>query len=179
MSKEGCLLALSLDERPPPNVHTFAGYVLNVTSQRWLTRDDFDFSSFDVSCGYSPTVCCRRKQRGNQRFVRFVDADPTLPHSQGREVGHLWWHIVTVIVPSNLRSAKRSGDQGFVFVSGGTNTGSGIPSEDGQDVSVVSYIAMETGSIGSVVNQVNNQPIVFSSDPDRRRKSEDAVIAWT
>lgn len=91
----------------------------------------------------------------------------------------MWWHIVTVIVPSNLRSAKRSGDQGFVFVSGGTNTGSGIPSEDGQDVSVVSYIAMETGSIGSVVNQVNNQPIVFSSDPDRRRKSEDAVIAWT
>lgn len=128
----------------PRELRTWEGYVLNVTSQKWLEPEDFDFSSFG-----------------------------------GRPVGHIWWHIVVVIIPDNLRNADQGAEKGFLWLTGGKNDGSGIPSQDSQDVIVTADVAMATGTIGAAVLQIPNQPVAFTSDPDTRRRSEDAAIAWT
>jgi len=43
---------------------------------------------------------------------------------------------------------------------------------------VVSEVGWTTGTIGIVVYQLPNCPIVYPSDPSQKKRTEDAVIAW-
>ena len=131
----------------PANRKTWVGYVLNVTSQKWLTPQDFNFEPFG-----------------------------------GVPRGHIWWHILVVVVPSNRRSSTAGGDLSFMYMTGGTNapgpTG-GVPDASSEDVTVVASTAMATGCIGATLLQTPNQHMVFAADPLQKSRSEDAVIAFT
>ena len=128
----------------PKNKVSWTGYVINVTSQKWLTPQDFNFTPFG-----------------------------------GRQQGHIWWHILVVVVPSNRRPGT---DQSFMYMTGGNNgpdATSGVPKASDEDMLVVSDVAMNTGIVGAALFQVPNQHVVFADDPIQKSREEDAVIAFT
>ena len=93
-----------------------------------------------------------------------------------KPVGHIWWHILVIIVPSTLRDSNGTA---FLYMTGGNNDGNPIPDAGSEDIKVTAYVALETGSIGAALFQVPNQHIVFAADPLKKHRSEDAVIAFT
>lgn len=111
----------------------WTGYVLNMTSQKWLTK-----------------------------------AESSRP---------IWWHILVVIVPDNL--ASEHNDTAAVWITGGNNEGNPIPSADDEDILVASELAVGAQMVVASLFQIPNQHIVFPSDPTQKRRSEDAIIAFT
>ena len=92
----------------PKNKVSWTGYVINVTSQKWLTPQDFNFTPFG-----------------------------------GRQQGHIWWHIMVVVVPSNRRPGS---DQSFLYMTGGNNgpeSTSGVPKASDEDMLVISDCFLE------------------------------------
>jgi len=99
----------------------------------------------------------------------------------GRQIGHVWFHTLVVVVPSNLRNPYPTNLEGLLYMTGGNNDGAKqtIPAAKDEDVMVVSSLAMQTGTIGAALFQVPNQHLVFADDPKQQHRSEDAVIAFT
>jgi len=64
----------------------------------------------------------------------------------------------------------------FLYITGGSNANFANPPTDIDQI--ISEFAVNSGTIGAVLNQIPNQPIYFAGDPDRGR-SEDAMIAYT
>jgi len=112
------------------------GYLLNVTSQKWLTPADF--------------------------------AGP---------YGHVWTHQVLVIIPEVLNYP----DAAAMWITGNDNDGTpnSAPDPTDEDVLVCASLAVTVGTVCSVLWQIPNAPIVFTSDPERKGRSEDAAVAWT
>jgi len=113
----------------------WTGYVLNLTSQAWLTPGDF--------------------------------VGP---------IGHIWTHQLVVVVPDDGPLAFP--DAAALWITGNDN-GAGVPSADDEDILVCASLATTVGIVCSVLYQIPNAPIVFSADPAREGRSEDALIAWT
>ncbi|KAH9499586.1 hypothetical protein Btru_074203 [Bulinus truncatus] len=87
----------------------------------------------------------------------------------------LWWHFVTVIIPSQLNYT----DTAFMYIDGGDNNNNYIPSMKDESISGFTTISVTTGAICAVINQIPNQPTVFNDDPSRKQRYEDSIIAWT
>lgn len=118
------------------------GYVLNVTSQKWLTPEDFDFTPWG-----------------------------------GKPIGHVWWHIVVVIVPDHLRDTF---DTGFLWITGGNNDDADpVPKSTDEEILAMSVVAVRTGIPCAYLGQVPNQHIVFAADQEKAHREEDATIAFT
>jgi len=148
-----CAFATPLDDyvnKPDPNYSWtdtgyrtggkgWSGYVLNMTSQAWLTSGDW---SFEPGKGTSP----------------------------------LWWHYMLVVVPDKIYYP----DVGFIYITGGGNNPNDIPKNDSEDAFVVATVAINTGCVGAALFQIPNQPLYFTDEqPQPKRRSEDAMIAWT
>eukprot|EP00633_Aureoumbra_lagunensis_P009027 CAMPEP_0197321060 /NCGR_PEP_ID=MMETSP0891-20130614/63017_1 /TAXON_ID=44058 ORGANISM="Aureoumbra lagunensis, Strain CCMP1510" /NCGR_SAMPLE_ID=MMETSP0891 /ASSEMBLY_ACC=CAM_ASM_000534 /LENGTH=440 /DNA_ID=CAMNT_0042812729 /DNA_START=288 /DNA_END=1610 /DNA_ORIENTATION=- len=65
----------------------------------------------------------------------------------------------------------------FLYLTGNCNFET-LPDKKQEDLELVSLVSARTGLIGVVVYQIPNCPIVYSSDPSVKLRSEDAVIAW-
>lgn len=113
----------------------WTGYVLNMTSQVWLTPADF--------------------------------VGP---------IGHVWTHQLVVIVPDD---APRFPDAAALWITGNGNDSPGVPSASDEDILVCASLAVTIGTVCSVLYQIPNAPVVFSADPSRAARSEDALVAWT
>ena len=112
------------------------GFLLNMTSQRWLTPADF----------IGP-------------------------------VGHVWTHQLLVVVPDGVVDYP---DAAALWITGGGNDGPpSPPSPDDEDVLVCASLAVTVGTVCSVLYQIPNSPIVFAADPERKSRSEDALVAFT
>ena len=114
----------------------WTGYLLNVTSQAWLTPADF--------------------------------AGP---------YGHIWTHSVLVVVPDKIVYP----DAASVWITGNGNDGApnSLPSASDEDVLVCASLAVTVGQVCAVLYQIPNAPIVFTADPLRKERSEDAAVAFT
>ena len=66
-----------------------------------------------------------------------------------------------------------------VWITGNGNDNPGNPQVDDEDVLVCAVLAVDTGTPCAVLWQVPNAPIVFSSDPSKQGRSEDAAVSWT
>ncbi|EGD73818.1 AprA [Salpingoeca rosetta] len=108
----------------------YTGYVLNMTSQQWLSEKEVSQS--------------------------------------------IWWHYIAVVVPDELNYHKRA----FMYITGGSNTGS-VPDGGGEDILLCAAVAVTTGSACSVLFQVPNEPIYFKAEQPPKRRTEDAIIAYT
>ena len=91
----------------------------------------------------------------------------------------LWKHWVTLIVPPNLTN-----NTALLMVSGGGNTSA----QDGQPVpssmdETLAQVALATGSVVVVLNQVPSESIKFTDEFDDRYledgRSEDEIISYT
>jgi len=88
--------------------------------------------------------------------------------------GALWTHQVAVIVPKNLRLKNVS----FIYVTGGCNENPKPPKIIDGEFMLMDEIAWNVGQITVYVNQIPNCHIIYPSDPSKKRRSEDAMIAW-
>ena len=113
---------------------SWKGYVLNVTSQRWLT--DADFS-------------------------------PDSPS------GSIWWHMMVVIVPNEIKYKNNA----TMWVTGGGM--GGPPSKDSEDIVLAASLAMGMGVITGSLFQIPNEHTIFAEDPKQQSRTEDAIIAYT
>jgi PhoPQ-activated pathogenicity-related protein len=113
----------------------WVGYLLNVTSQKWLTPADF----------LSP-------------------------------IGHVWTHSVLVVIPNQTKYT----DAAALWITGNDNgTPDDLPSNTDEDVLVCASLAVQTGTVCSVLYQIPNAPIVYAADPLRKPRGEDASVAFT
>lgn len=112
------------------NTVSYTGYMLNVTSQQWLTPEDTTRS--------------------------------------------IWWHILCVIVPDNVKYTHNAS----LWVTGWSN-GDTLPKNTDEDIVVSAALAMSTGTITGAFFQVPNEKMIFSGDPTGKNRGEDAIIAYT
>jgi PhoPQ-activated pathogenicity-related protein len=88
----------------------------------------------------------------------------------------VWWHIMGIAIPHDIRFS----DAGFLFINGGSNRESTeVPPKDDIANVGIALLANDTGTCGAYINQVPNQPVVFTNDPSQSSRSEDSIIAWT
>ena len=115
----------------------WTGYVLNFTSQTWLTPADSD------------------------RYV--------------------WQHIMVVIVPDNFDPTNNTTNTfGSMYMTGNCKTApANLPGANDEDLLVAAYLATHTGSIASTLFQIPACPITFATDPIKKARTEDAIIAFT
>jgi PhoPQ-activated pathogenicity-related protein len=85
----------------------------------------------------------------------------------------VWTHWLTVCVPNKILYKTA-----FLYINGGSNVG-GQPREPSQVDSIVEILCGTNQVIVSELQQIPNQPIVFSADPQHKKRSEDAFIAFT
>lgn len=84
----------------------------------------------------------------------------------------LWRHWLTVIVPDKVTT-----DIGLVVVAGGSNDGS-PPTGDKDAVVFGAQLAVLSGSVVTVLEQVPNQPLSFADEPFPHREDEIVAYSW-
>lgn len=103
----------------------------------------------------------------SQQWLTYDDVDRSI-----------WFHYLVVIVPSNLDTEAYK-HNASLYVTGGTNTGAPPSSPTDEDLLVAATLAMNTGTITGTLFQVPNEHMVFTSDPEQKSRTEDAIIAFT
>ena len=88
--------------------------------------------------------------------------------------GALWTHQVAVIVPHELKHPELA----ITYLTGNCNEDPKPPANDDEELLLISDIAAQTGIIGVLVWQLPNCHIIYPSDPSKKHRSEDAMIAW-
>ena len=89
--------------------------------------------------------------------------------------GALWTHQVAVAIPDKPRGSGTA----VALLTGGCNEGPPKPPDQHDEyLLIAATVADMTGLIAIVVYQIPNCHIVYPSDPERKGRSEDAMIAW-
>ena len=114
---------------------------------------------------------------GGQAHVLNVTSQRWLESSKASGPnGELWTHQVVVIIP---KGGAKPGNINVAYLTGGCNENANVvPKKTDEDILVADELTRSTGSIGIVVFQIPNCPIVFPSDPTAKRRTEDAVLAY-
>ena len=86
----------------------------------------------------------------------------------------IWFHDLVINIPDKVGTE----DFAALYIGSGHN-GDSIPTEKDQEVEMTLMLALSTGLITAVLKQIPNQPITFSEDPIKKRRTEDAMIAYT
>jgi len=89
------------------------------------------------------------------------------------ENGNVWSHQVIVVVPKTLSIKNVS----TVVLNGGC-IGDSYPDKKDEYTELADRIASQTESIAVVVNQIPNCKVIFPSDPEKKPREEDALLAW-
>ncbi len=91
--------------------------------------------------------------------------------------GHIWTHQVLVIVPTKVTYT----DAAALYITGNGNdqAPNKLPDATDEDVLVCASLATAVGQVCSVLWQIPNAPIVYTADPLRKGRSEDASVAFT
>ena len=113
---------------------------------------------------------------GGEAMVLNVTSQQWLDTSRaaGPSGGAIWTHQVVVVVPKTVQFRNVS----FAYVTGGCNDNPSVPKPTDEDLLVVDEVTWATGGIGIVIYQVPNCPIIYPSDPSKKKRTEDAMIAW-
>ena len=70
----------------------------------------------------------------------------------------VWTHWLAMIVPAGMTK-----ETGMLIIAGGSNTP--IPDLDSDEVAVGAQIAINSGTVVSVIGQIPNQPLFFMDEP--------------
>lgn len=90
--------------------------------------------------------------------------------------GNLWWHYMLVVVPDKIAFT----DAAFMYITGGDNKPSSLPTKDSEPARIAADFAVNTGLISTVLYKVPSEPIFFHEEkPVPQRRTEDEIIAWT
>lgn len=81
----------------------------------------------------------------------------------------VWKHWMTVVIPAQVKSTKA-----FLYITGGEKDDP-APNEPPERFA---KLALDTGSVVVVLNDVPNQPLAFADDPAKKVRVEDEIIAF-
>ena len=91
----------------------------------------------------------------------------------------IWWHYIVVIIPKELDSTEVAFFWTACADPGSNTNPSDLPKADWDDVIIGSFFATH-GKIPSIVIYTNpNAPIVFSDDPNHKKRSSDSLLAYS
>jgi len=88
--------------------------------------------------------------------------------------GDLWTHQVLVVVPANVKHTTVS----LAYLTGNCNSKPSVPGPTDEELLIVDTTSHDTGTIGIIVYQLPNCPIIYPSDPSQKGRTEDSMIAW-
>ncbi|KAI6646252.1 hypothetical protein LOD99_9336 [Oopsacas minuta] len=86
----------------------------------------------------------------------------------------VWFHYMVITVPDVIDTE----DFATLYIGSGHN-GDEPPTEKDEEVKMTLELALYTKLITATLKQIPNQPITFSEDPIKKRRTEDAMIAYT
>lgn len=86
----------------------------------------------------------------------------------------VWWHYLTITIPHKITHI----DSAFLFIDGDSNTDS-PPLHGDKFVTVTTLLGVSMEAITADLKMVPNQPITYKDDSSKRRRKEDAAVAWT
>eukprot|EP00005_Dracoamoeba_jomungandri_P002721 CAMPEP_0174260104 /NCGR_PEP_ID=MMETSP0439-20130205/8841_1 /TAXON_ID=0 /ORGANISM="Stereomyxa ramosa, Strain Chinc5" /LENGTH=558 /DNA_ID=CAMNT_0015344265 /DNA_START=89 /DNA_END=1762 /DNA_ORIENTATION=+ len=93
----------------------------------------------------------------------------------------IWRHWLQVCVPDNINQ-ESSPAYGLLYIDGGSNKTFDQP-PDSVTTQIAIFCMLETlsnnPSIVATLLQIPDEPMVFYKDPERKRRSEDGIIAYT
>jgi len=129
--------------------------------QRYVDLDEGAYSLEVVGTLPTPSATAYVVRLTSQRWRTPSEVDRSL-----------WEHALTIIVPDNLQTTTS-----LLFVFGGDNDDDYLtPSES--DLEIYANFAIATGSIVSGIQQIPNQPLVFTDEPQLELE-EDALVAYS
>jgi len=88
--------------------------------------------------------------------------------------GSIWWHIMVVIVPDEIKYKNN----GSLYITGGS-MGDSLPDKKNEDIMVATALASGSGVITAALFQIPNEHVTFACDPIQKSRGEDAIIAFT
>ena len=106
----------------------------------------------------------------------FIPTIPEAPHPS------IWTHQLVVVVPSTVNdtTAGNSKRTSALYITGNDNDDPPPTTENPtEDVLLPAALAQATGTVCATLFQVPNQPLVFSDDRARRRRSEDSLVGYS
>src|SRR5690349_8628489 len=81
----------------------------------------------------------------------------------------VWKHWMTVIIPEQVKSTTA-----FLYITGGEKDDPAPKAPPAH----FAKLALDTGSVVVVLNDVPNQPLTFADDPARKARVEDEIIDY-
>lgn len=102
--------------------------------------------------------------------------------SNTSDSGSIWWHILVVIVPDELKYKTNAS----LYITGWgmpkqneDGTWSGLPVAKDEDIEVAAALATSTGTVTGTLFQIPDEKVTFAADPIQKSRGEDAIIAYT
>ncbi|RNA33140.1 autocrine proliferation repressor A-like [Brachionus plicatilis] len=147
------VLIFGLNEATPLEDFVFDDTDLNVVryDQVKIVKENF-LSKYHINL----TTCSWFEKLG-------LLLDPNVPY---------WTHEMIINVPKNLNSSRPV----FFFIDSGRLDQINQESEYEKRVTL---LAINCKCITVIMKQVPNQPLQFATDPNRKEKMEDELVAWT
>ena len=91
--------------------------------------------------------------------------------------GAVWTHQVAVVIPDKPASSSKG--TAIAIMTGGCNEGPPKPPDSSDEyLLMAATVADMTGMVAVIIYQIPNCHIVYPSDPAKKARSEDAMIAW-
>jgi len=145
-----------------------AATALAVPLDDYVSKDDGYFSWFDTN----QTV---KMLSGATGYLLNVTSQKWMNESVATGPnGAIWSHQALVIVPKDLRVK----DKAVIWITGNCNENPSLPKATDEEPLAVDLLAASTHSIGVVLFQTPNCPIVHANDPNHDKRTEDAMIAF-
>ncbi|KAJ8032858.1 Autocrine proliferation repressor protein A [Holothuria leucospilota] len=149
----------------------FASLVLEVNSNAF---DDY-IAKPDSSYTYKVLPDSTRTVKGEYTaFVLNMTSQTWLTAKDSSQP--VWWHYLIVMIPDTVLY----NDTAILYITGGKNRELTPPDPlKDEEAVLLSKAVVKTGMVGAILQQVPNQPIIFTGDPTNKSRSEGDIIAYT
>ncbi|CAF0927767.1 unnamed protein product [Didymodactylos carnosus] len=152
------------------------GFITCVSTQPPTALDNY-VNKVDLSYSWYEIVEKRFSGPGYQGFTLNMTSQTWLKSTDfiGQNPNcHIWWHQVLIVIPIVLN--PKYATTSTLYIKGGYNDNSSYSNGD-QFNSIVNF-SLNLGIIGALLNQIPNEPCIFSADPQRLQRTEDGIIAF-
>jgi PhoPQ-activated pathogenicity-related protein len=107
-------------------------------------------------------------------FVNMTSQQWLTPELVSRSI---WFHGLVIMIPHKIVDDEHA----FLYITGGGNDNPDniFCKLTDEDCALGGALALSAGTVSAVLFQIPNAHIVFTEDPSQKRRSEDAIIAWT
>ena len=138
----------------------------------YMNKEDKHFSWFDTmervkmplgGTGYVLNVTSQAWKEG----------EAWVQHSDGFKTS-IWSHQMMIIVPNDLKIRNKA----VIYNTGACNEHPGTPKGTDEEPLAMNAVSSQIGVITVALFQIPNCHMIYETDPSKRGRSEDAMLAW-